>query len=285
MLLKSSRWLLILVCLLCTACGSLGLLAVNIPASFGQYTRYRDIAYAEDQRNKLDVYLPAHPQHAPIVVFIHGGGWNNGDKAQYKFVGVALAQEGWIAVLPDYRLYPDVKYPAFVADAARAVAWARVHAGDYGGNTERLYLMGHSAGAQIAMMLALDSQYLAAVGGSPAWLHGVIGLAGPYDFLPFTRGYMHDLFGPPERFAASQPINYVTTQAPPTLLIHGMKDTTVFPKNTRNLYAALMAVDAKSTVKYYDKAAHSDLIAALSPLARGRADTLADIREFIRRDF
>jgi acetyl esterase/lipase len=281
MLLKPFRWLPILMCLLCSSCGSLGLLAVNIPASFGDYSRHRDIAYGEDQRNKLDIYLPARAHDAPVIVFIHGGGWNNGDKAQYKFAGAALAKEGWIAVLPNYRLYPAVKSPAFIEDGARAVAWARAHAREYGGNPDRLYLMGHSAGAQIAMMLALDSEYLAAVGGSPAWLHGVIGLAGPYDFLPFTRGYMNDLFGPPQRFAASQPINYVTANAPPTLLVHGLKDTTVYPKNTINLEAALVAAGARTTAKYYANAAHSDLIAALSPLARRRAGTLADIREFI----
>ncbi len=281
MLLKPSRWLPILMCLLCSSCGSPGLLAVNIPASFGDYTRHRDIAYGEGERNKLDIYLPARAHDAPVIVFIHGGGWNDGDKAQYKFVGAALAKEGWIAVLPSYRLYPDVKYPAFVEDGARAVAWARAHAREYGGNPDHLYLMGHSAGAQIALMLALNSEYLAAVGGSPSWFHGVIGLAGPYDFLPFTRGYMNDLFGPPPQFAASQPINYVTANAPPTLLIHGLKDTTVYPKNTVNLEAALVAAGTRSTAKYYEKAGHSDLIAALSPLARGRAGTLADIREFI----
>lgn len=267
--------------LVLTGCTQLAFLAANISASFGDYSRRADLSYGSAPRNTLDVYLPKQPQHAPIIVFFHGGGWNSGDKSFYKFVGVALAEQGYIAVLPNYRLYPQVKSPAFLQDAATAVAWTRERAAAWGGDPQKMFLIGHSAGAHIAVMLALDDEYLRQVGGSSQWLQGVVGLAGPYDFLPFKFPYMNDLFGPPERFPASQPINYVRTDAPPLLLLQGLQDTTVDPNNTRRLAAAMTAAGGRVATRYYEHASHGDLVAAFSSLARNRAPVLEEIRMFI----
>jgi len=267
-----------------TGCTQLAFLAVNVPASFGDYTRHRDIAYGELPRNQLDVYLPAKPAGAPIVVFFHGGGWDSGDKSAYKFIGAALAEQGYIAVLPNYRLYPQVKFPAFMQDAAQAVAWVRAHVPEWNGDPQRLYLMGHSAGAQIATLLALNVEYLRAAQVDPAVIRGVIGLAGPYDFIPFKYDYMSDLFGPPQRFIESQPIHFVRADAPPMLLLHGMQDKTVAPYNTEHLAHALSAVGVKVATQFYPKASHSDLLAALSIPARGRLPVLEAIHEFIVAD-
>jgi len=263
------------------ACTQLAFLTANVPASFGDYSRTRDLAYGAMPRNKLDVYLPAKPQGAPVVVFFHGGGWNSGDKADYKFVGAALAEQGYIAVLPNYRLYPQVKFAGFMQDAAAAVAWVQMHAAEWGGDVRRLYLAGHSAGAHIAVMLALNEQYLQAAGMSAGDLRGVVGLAGPYDFLPFRYGYMNDLFGPADRFAQSQPINYVRATAPPLLLLQGMQDRTVAPGNTVNLTKALTATGASVTARYYQHADHGDLVAAFSIPARRRVPVLEALRQFI----
>jgi len=263
-------------------CSSLTFLAVNTPAAFGHYSKHTDVSYADQARNKLDVYAPETLKAPmPVVIFVHGGGWNNGDKAQYKFVGAAFAEQGYVAVLPNYRLYPEIKSPAFYEDIAAVVFFVRAHVSEWGGDPERIYLVGHSAGAQIAMMIALNDQYLHEFGGSSEWIRGVVGLAGPYDFLPFTRPYMNDLFGPPDHFAASQPINYVRANAPPLLLMHGLQDHTVAPTNTRHLYDAMTSIGGKVQVQYFETATHSDLIAAFSFIRNRKPPVIALINQFV----
>lgn len=281
------RWLWFTACIAscCCGCTQLAFFTANARASYGHYSRLTNLAYGADARNKLDVYIPDQlrepRQPVPIVVFFHGGGWNSGNKSYYKFVGAALAEQGYLAVLPNYRLYPQVKSKVIFADPARAVAWVRAHASEWGGDVDELYLAGHSAGAHFAVMLALDPEYLQQAGALPEDLRGVIGLAGPYDFLPFTRDYMNDLFGPAEQLAASQPINFVRPDAPPLLLLQGLQDSTVEPKNTRNLQAALQAIGGRVQAQYFENADHGDLVAAFSSLARHRAPVLQQIGSFI----
>ena len=166
-------------------------------------------------------------------------------------------------------------------DAAHAVAWTRRHADQWGGDPTQLYLVGHSSGAYIAVMLALDQEYLQQIGGSTDWLRGVVGLAGPYNFLPFTDEYLKDLFGPPANFPGTQPINHVRPGAPPLLLIQGLRDTTVSPSNTRSLAAAMRRVGGQVKTEYFKKAGHAELVAAFSILARERLPVLQDVRAFI----
>jgi acetyl esterase/lipase len=264
-------------------CSRLGFLAANVPAAFGPYKRHANIAYGADPQQRLDVYVPerAAPEPRPVVVFWHGGRWRYGDKADYRFVGAALAESGYVAVVANYRHYPQVKMPGFLSDAAQAALWAAAHAKEYGGNPERLYLMGHSAGAHLAAMVTLDPRYFAAAGRTAPPITGVIGLSGPYDFLPLLEPDVQDMFGPPPIYPESQPINFVRGDAPPMLLVHGLEDDTVRPKNSRNLAAALRAAGVPVTLKLYPKISHSDTVAALTSLLRGRAPTLADIRAFV----
>ena len=266
-----------------SACTPLSFLAANTAAAFSHFSKQANLAYGPATTNKLDVYLPTRPGHRPIVVFFYGGGWDSGDKASYKFAGAALADAGIIAVLPNYTLYPQGKFPTFMQDAAQAVAWTRAHARAWGGDPDQLYLLGHSAGAHIAVLLALDQEYLQQVGGSSHWLRGVVGLSGPYDFLPFKEAYLNDLFGPPQAFANSQPINFVRADAPPLLLMHGTRDSRVNIKNTRNLAAALQAVGGSVSTRYFERASHEDLVAALSIPARNRLPVLKEIKTFIAR--
>jgi len=263
-------------------CARLGFFAANAPAVFGSYKRHTNIAYGPEPQHRLDVYVPNRARISrPVVVFWHGGRWREGDKADYRFVGAALAECGYVAVIANYRHYPQVKMPGFMDDAARAAVWAGAHAGEFGGARERLYLMGHSAGAQLAALVTLDRRYLGAYGAAAPHISGVIGLSGPYDFLPLLEADVQDMFGPPELYAQSQPINFVRADAPPMLLIQGLKDETVRPKNSINLAAALGAVGVPVTLKLYPRLSHSDTVAAMTTLLRGRAPTLADIKDFV----
>jgi acetyl esterase/lipase len=264
-------------------CSKLGFFAANAPAAFGSYKRHSNIAYGPDPQHRLDVYVPSRPADAlrPLVVFWHGGRWRYGDKSDYRFVGAALAESGYVVAVANYRHYPQVKMPGFMDDAARAAQWAAVHAGEYGGDPQRLFLMGHSAGAHLAALVTLDPRYFAATGGPTPRVAGVIGLSGPYDFLPLLEADVQDMFGPPDLYPESQPINFVRTDAPPMLLVQGLADETVWPKNSRNLATALTALGVPVTLKLYPKLSHSDTVAALTTMLRARAPTLADIQTFV----
>ncbi len=268
---------------LATACTRVELLAANVPALFGSYTRKSGIAYGPGPQQQLDLYLPSvrPPGAVPLVVFWYGGRWSSGDKNDYRFVGAALADLGFAAVLPNYRHYPLVKMPGFMEDAARAALWAVAHANEIGADPNRLYLMGHSAGAHMAALLALDSRYFTAVGAKVPPLAGVMGLSGPYDFLPLLDADTQDIFGPPDLYSVSQPINFARLGAPPMLLMHGLQDETVAPKNSRNLASVLNARGVPARLRLYHKVAHADTVAALSVPARGRAPVLADIAAFV----
>jgi acetyl esterase/lipase len=262
----------------------LGFLAINAPAFFGAFKRHANMSYGSDPQHRLDVYAPSAAAAAPrpVVVFWHGGRWRFGDKADYRFVGAALAGSGCVAVLPNYRHYPQVKMPGFMDDAARAALWAVAHAGDFGGDQRRVYLMGHSAGAHMAALLTLDSRYFTAAGQPAPHVAGVIGLSGAYDFLPLLEADVQDMFGPPQNYPESQPINFVRAGAPPMLLVHGLEDQTVRPKNSRNFAAALSARGAPVTLRLYPGRAHAGTVAALAALARGWSPTLADVTAFIK---
>jgi acetyl esterase/lipase len=266
-----------------TGCMRAAFLAANVPAAFGAYTRQPNIAYGTEPQHRLDVYLPDKPAGTtrPMVVFWHGGRWTYGDKSDYRFVGAALAELGYVAVLPNYRHYSQVKLQGFMDDAASAAAWAGAHAGDFGADPQRFYLMGHSAGAHMAALVTLDARYFAAASQPVPRIAGVIGLSGPYDFLPLLEADIQDMLGPPQNYPNSQPINFVHAGAPPMLLIHGLKDDTVWPKNSRNLASALSARGVPVTLNLYAKLGHADTVAAMSAPARGRAPTLADIARFV----
>ncbi|MRW87349.1 alpha/beta hydrolase fold domain-containing protein [Pseudoduganella sp. FT26W] len=270
-----------LLLLALAACSPLTALNALTPA--GGAERTADLAYGDGPRRKLDVYRPrdAHGQ-APVVVFFYGGNWVAGERADYAFVGRALASRGIVAVIADYRLYPEVRYPDFLNDAAQAVAWARREARRYGGDPARLYVMGHSAGAYNAAMIALDGRWLAAQGLSPADLRGWIGLAGPYDFLPIENPTTRPVFHFPDTPPASQPINHVSAAAPAALLIAARKDDLVDPaRNTGGLAAALRAQQVPVQELYYDKVRHTTLVATLAGPLHWLAPVLDQVELFV----
>jgi acetyl esterase/lipase len=244
------------------------------------------IAYGSDSRQALDVYIPARSEPPyPVVLFFFGGSWNSGSRADYKFVGDALASRGIMVVIADYRLYPQVRYPAFLDDCAHATSWTLTNLGTYGGDPRRLYVMGHSAGAYNAAMLALDARWLASVGASPKAFAGFIGLAGPYDFLPIDVPQVRPVFFYPDSPADSQPIVYASANAPRTFLAAPKTDHLVNPeRNTHQLADKLAANGVAVTYKRYAMVGHATLIGAMSPPLRWMAPVLDDITTFIQVD-
>lgn len=245
----------------------------------------RHVAYGPSPAQTLDIYAPAVGGGPyPAVVFLHGGGWNSGAAADYRFLGSALASRGVVALIAGYRLFPEVAYPDFLRDGARAVAWAHAHAESFGADPRCLFLMGHSAGAYNAVMLALDGRWLGEVGLRPATvLAGAIGLAGPYDFLPIRDPEVRAVFAPAAAdLASTQPINHVTPGAPPLFLASGSADTTVRPGNTERLAARLKAAGDRVTMRLYPRIGHILLIGAFSWPVRWAGPVLADTLRFMR---
>ncbi|HEX3864851.1 MAG TPA: alpha/beta hydrolase [Stellaceae bacterium] len=256
---------------------------LNAFTIWGKYRLTSGIAYAPGARHTLDVYAPAPRRPAaPVVVFFYGGDWQTGNKAIYRFLGAALASRGLVAIIPDYRVYPEVRFPGFLEDAASAVRWAHDHAAEYGGDPGRMVLMGHSAGGHIAAMLTYDPRWLTAAGLDPDRdLKGLVGLAGPYDFLPLQDPTLKIIFGPEKDRAATQPINFVEAGAPPAFLATGCDDHTVKPGNTTRLAARISEKGDAVTVKLYDGISHRMLIGAFAVPLRSFAPVLRDTVAFI----
>jgi acetyl esterase/lipase len=215
-----------------------------------------------------------------VIVFFYGGSWNSGSRSGYAFVGRALAARGFVTVIPDYRLVPEVVYPGFVLDGASAVRWVRAHAKDYGGDGERIVLVGHSAGAYIAAMLAVDDRWL---GPDRAAVRGLAGLAGPYDFAPFTVGASIQAFGDWRIPAETQPVTWAGAGDPPALLLAGDKDTIVRPRNSDALAAKLRAGGVPVEVKRYAGVGHIGILTATAKPFRGKAPVVEDVAAFAAR--
>lgn len=265
-----------------SGCSRLELFDTIAPRDDGANRVAEGIAYGPHPRQKLDVYAPESARNAPVVVFFYGGSWNSGERVDYGFLGTALAAQGFITVLPDYRLVPDVRFPAFVQDGAAATAWVMREINRFGGDGQRVVLSGHSAGAYIASMVSLAPAYLEEA-GLKAQPRGFAGLAGPYDFMPFKFPNIIEAFGSWPRPAETQPVQFVRPGAPPALLINGLADTTVPPRHAITLAEKLKAAGNDVELVTYEGVDHVDIMLALSRPLRGRANTLADLTRFVRR--
>lgn len=241
----------------------------------------RAIAYGGHPRQKLDICRPAGAVAAPVVVFFYGGAWRSGSKELYRYVAKALARRGYVAVVPDYRVYPQARYPDFLEDAALAVRWVKDNVGGFGGDPGKMFLQGHSAGAHIAAMLAIDARWLAKVGLAPGRdIAGLIGLSGPYDYLPLRDETLKAIFGGADRLE-TQPIHHVAPGVPPALLMTGGRDRLVEAGNSVRLAARLTAAGNVATVKIYRRAGHYLVAAAMAPLLRLLVPVLRDADVFI----
>lgn len=253
------------------------------PGDRGSRRVARDLAYGSAARQRLDIYAPRRADGpVPVIFFVYGGSWMDGDRGNYAFAARALAALGYVTVVADYRLLPEVEYPGFLDDCAAAFAWTVENIDQYGGDPGRLALMGHSAGAYNAVMLALDRRFLAQAGLLDR-VRCVVGLSGPYDFFPFDGPISRRTFGAVANPATTQPINHVTASAPPMLLGTGDKDKLVYPRNSVALAARLRAVGVAVEEIHYPALGHAGPLLALGRPARGIAPVLADVARFLRR--
>jgi acetyl esterase/lipase len=249
---------------------------------------YRDggsVAYGPLPRQQLDLYLPLQPRAGmPVVVFFYGGAWTRGDRGSYRFVGEALASQGIAAVIADYRLSPTVRWREILADCALATRWTVDHARAHGWDARQVFLMGHSAGAYNAAMLALDPRWLSAQGLQPRQLAGWIGIAGPYDFLPIGDADTRVAFDWPNTPRDSQPIHHASAQAPRSLLLAAANDRTVDPqRSTVALGERLRTAGVPVRVQLFDKVSHVTVLGALAKPLRGLAPVHEEVVRFVSR--
>ena len=241
----------------------------------GAYALDRDRAYGDHPRQRLDVYRPETRDTGTVIVFFYGGSWRWGDKADYRFVAESLTRQGITVVIPDYRVYPEVTFPGFVEDGAQALRWVRDNLAGHGDS--RVFVMGHSAGAHIAALVALDPRY------RPADVAGFVGISGPYDFLPFTSARTAEIFSGADDLAQTQPITFAGPGSPPALLFHGAEDRIVYTHNAENLTAALRRSGVPVRYVLYEDRGHVDIMLGLSSVLAGDGRLIAELLDFLRR--
>jgi acetyl esterase/lipase len=275
------RFAMLALLFLLSGCTSTQFLLANGPTEFDRVDRHADLPYGQDPRQHLDIYAPrqAAPQR-PVVIFWYGGSWVKGNKAEYRFVGTTLAERGFVAVLPDYRLYPQVTFPAFDEDGARAVAWVEQHIQEFGGDPRHIVLMGHSAGGHTAAFLAFNHAFMEKYGADPGDISGLVGLSGTYVLVPETPTE-HATFPPPYTEADWQPIRFVDARSPPTLLLHGTDDKEVFPQEAIQLRDEMLRQHLRVELHLYPHRGHGDTVASFAPIARWRTPALRDTIDFI----
>jgi acetyl esterase/lipase len=270
-----ARVIAALLVLSLSACTSVGSSLLNAVSGDDSVAERVDISYGPHPRMAYDLYTPDAPT-GPVLIYVHGGSWDEGTKDIYRFLGTGFAGDGLKVAIPNYRLAPEVVFPAFVEDIALAVREIRNSLGP-----ERpVFLMGHSAGAQIASLIAYDPQYLAGVGLDQCDLAGFIGVSGPYDFLPIINPRYKDVF-PADTRPQSQAINFAEGPKPPSLLLHGTADVIVHEEDSILMAQALSDAGNVVELKLYDGNGHIDIISATSDLLRDDAPTHEDVMAFI----
>ncbi|MEM7212381.1 MAG: alpha/beta hydrolase [Pseudomonadota bacterium] len=254
----------------------------NAPALFFDGNRTEGITFSAASGQKLDIYTPERPpdQRFPVVVFFYGGSWEWGERTDYPFVGMTLANEGFVTVIPDYRKYPDIRFPTFVEDGAEALAWVKSNISAYGGDPDQVHVMGHSAGAHIAALLATDQRYLENAGAAGT-IDSLVGLAGPYNFTPEADRFV-DMFGPPEQFPQMQIPTFLDAGDPPMLLLHGKDDGTVSPRHSREVEA--LAKETNGCVKsvFYPDTGHIGLMTGFTWVFRDSKPMVRDVVDYLK---
>lgn len=265
-----------------TACSPVAFTLANVPAHFEEMAVVRDQAYGPMPSHLLDIYIPAGAakQLREVIVFFYGGRWTDGAKDDYRFVGATFANRGYVVVIPDYRKYPDVRFPTFVEDGARAVAWVYDHIVDSHGDPSRIHIAGHSAGAHIGALLAADAHYMADLGKDRSVvIRDFAGLAGPYAFTPKDPD-LQDLFGPPANYPNMQATTFIDGAQPPMLLLYGEADTRVNLYNLEKLRQRITEQGGCVRAITYPDVGHSGLLMALSWLNPGSVPVVDDMTRF-----
>jgi acetyl esterase/lipase len=261
-----------------SACSALTTFDLLVPKDPGVRRVVADAQFGPGRRQRLDVYRPSvKAGPLPVIIFFYGGSWNSGDKSGYSWVAKALASRGFAVVIPDYRYASEAPYPAFLEDSAAAVRWAVAHAAEFGGDPKRLVLAGHSAGAYNAAMLAYDERWL---GADRARVRGFMGLAGPYDFLPFDSDVARKVFGSARDLPKTQPVNFIDRADPPAFIASAGEDKTVREHNSDSLTAKLKSAGIRVERRRYPNVGHVGIVTAIARPLRGRASVLDDMTRF-----
>ncbi len=271
-----------LILLLLGGCSTTQFLLANAPTELDRVQRHADLPYGQGMRQRLDVYAPPGAVNRPVVIFWYGGSWVTGRKSEYRFVGTTLAEHGVVTVIPDYRLYPQVHFPAFDEDGARAVAWVEEHAREFGGDPRRIVLMGHSAGGHTAAFLAFNHAFLQKFGADPSDIVGLVGLSGTYVLVP-ESAEERATFPAPYTEKDWQPIRFVDDSAPPTLLLHGMDDKEVLPREALELRDVMLHDHLRVELHLYPHRGHGDTVGSFAPIARWRTPAVTETLAFIHQ--
>jgi acetyl esterase/lipase len=229
----------------------------------------KNIAFHSDMTPRLDVYRPEAGTGHPVVIYVYGGSWRSGNKELYAPAAQRLLPSGFVLVIPDYTLFPKAGYPRQTEEIAAAIAWTLDHIADFGGDPRRVVLIAQSAGAQIAGLALLEPRWLAAHHHSASDLRGFVGISGVYDFgavLAYhgastrTRAMLAEILGGADNAGRASPMSYVTSQAPPALLIHGDADTTVPISVGLDFHHRLQAAGVPSEFITFPGAGHADIL-------------------------
>lgn len=278
---KHSVQIILYLCfgMMMSGCTNLSAFIANIPTYFDDTKIYKNVVFKPEYNLALDVYVPspATPLKSEAIVFFYGGSWESGDKGQYKFLASAMAKQGYVVFVPNYRHYPDVKFPEFMFDAADAVKWVKIHGSEYSGNQKSIIVMGHSAGANIATLLLTDKNYLKEDNKA---ISAGIGLSGAYDFTPNTD-HLKDIFGPPDKYPLMRPAYFVDGHEPPLFLAYGGKDNIVAPFNLENMRLKLKEKNVCAVTKIYPSFDHIDTIAKFSWVGGRESIIFKDVIQFL----
>lgn len=276
--------LIMLVTTLLAGCTNTGLALLNTQAKFSSdHSVTSNISYGEQLWQKLDLHIPSkkNKTELPVLIFFYGGSWDSGNKEQYFFAARAFTKLGYLVVIPDYVKYPQGKFPTFIEDGATALAWVKQNIGNYGGNTKKLFVVGHSAGAHLGALLVADQSYLQAVDLSPDVVTAFAGLAGPYNFTPEARRIVR-VFQPSSNYPKMKVMNHVDGNEPPMFLAHGSSDSTVGVANKDTTIEAIQKVGGKYKDINYQGVSHVGILLSLHSLFDGKATPAKDIDDFFR---
>ncbi|MFT7684744.1 MAG: acetyl esterase/lipase [Candidatus Azotimanducaceae bacterium] len=252
-----------------------GLKLINSLARSSARCLSAELAYGNQDRHMLDYYTLGGDVNRPTILFFYGGNWRSGSRSDYLFVADTLLSLGYNVIIPDYRLYPLVRFSEIQKDAAAATRRAL----DEVPEDQAFFVMGHSAGAQLGALLCLDASLLGE--NLAARISGFIGLAGPYDFYPFSDADHWDLFGPESEYAQSQAVNFVRADSPPLYLLHGETDTRVRRGNSKSLMQKVHAVGGSASREVYKETGHVDIILNFTRLHRKKSPLIKDITHFL----
>ncbi len=283
---KSKKFITLLILpILLSACADVGIFAINLPTYFKGLHIWDDVAYGSHIHQKLDIYDFAKDKNntlKPVVIFIYGGRWTDGKKQQYRFIASKFVEAGYIVAIPDYAKYPQVKFPVFVEDIAEATAWIEKNIAQYGGNKNKIYVVGHSAGAHMGALMVSDERYLKKFGSSPQAISAFVGLAGPYAFTP-DEPDLQDMFGPPSQYPNMQAPTFIDGQEPPMQLLTAGKDTIVGKFNAEKLEKAIHLKGGSVESKSYEDLDHISIISSFGIPNSAKNTLVRDCIHFLAR--